>query len=100
MKHDDMIRDIRVRYRLSARSLNERERRRWAAMEVLKLGRGGITIVSQALRISPNTIKRGIQETAEGPAADSCSQASGRIRKPGGGRKPQKTSLDRSSRPK
>ncbi len=55
-------------------------------MEAMKLGRGGITIVSQALRISPNTIKRGIQEIATGQA-DLNANANARIRKPGGGRK-------------
>ena len=92
MDREDAIREIEERYRQSGRSLNEFQRRLWAATEALKLGWGGISIVSRALRISPNTIKRGIQEIATGQA-DSLLDANARIRKPGGGRK----SLNRSS---
>lgn len=86
MNRDDVIREIQERYRLAGLSLNERQRRRWAATEAIRLGRGGITAVSKALRISPNTIKRGIQEIAAGDA-DTVPQANTRIRRPGGGRK-------------
>lgn len=64
--------------------MNELERRIWAAKEALKLGRGGITVVSQALRMSRSTIRRGIEELAAVPA-DTCLKV--RVRKPGGGRK-------------
>jgi hypothetical protein len=86
MNHESVISEIHERFRLSGRSLNELERRLWAATEALKLGRGGITIVSRALRISRNTIRRGIQEIATGQAALSL-RADARIRKSGGGRK-------------
>src|SRR5579871_5557262 len=92
MNQEDAIREIHERYRQSGRSFNEFQRRHWAAAEAMKLGRGGITIVSKALRISPNTIKRGIQEIANGQA-DSYSNPSARIRKRGGGRKSKTTSL-------
>jgi len=92
MNQDDLIRDIQERYRLLDRSLNESQRRHWAAAEALKLGRGGITLVGKALRISRSTIRRGIQEIAAG-RADSNSQ----IRKPGGGRKSKRTALERWS---
>jgi hypothetical protein len=91
MNREDVIREIEERYRQSGRSLNEFQRRLWAATEAMKLGRGGISIVSKALRISPNTIKRGIQEITTGQV-DSLSNANARIRKPGGGRKPQNAS--------
>jgi hypothetical protein len=91
MDRQDAIREIEERYRQSGRSLNEFQRRLWAATEAMKLGWGGISIVSKALRISPNTIKRGIQEIATGQA-DSLLDANARIRKPGGGRKSQNTS--------
>lgn len=94
MNREVVIREIEERYRQLGRSLNEFERRHWAATEAMKLGRGGLTIVSKALRISPNTIKRGIQEIATGQA-DSTSHTNSRIRKPGGGRKSKKTPLDR-----
>lgn len=93
MNREDVIRDIRERDRQFGRVLNEFQRRQWAASEALKLGWGGIVIVSKALRISPNTIKRGIQEIAAGQA-DSSSHADSRIRKPGGGRKSKKAALD------
>ncbi len=86
MNRDDVIRDLQERHRQIGRTLNESERRHWAALEALKLGRGGITVVSKALRISPNTIKRGIQDLAAGQP-DSSAVANARIRKPGGGRK-------------
>lgn len=84
MNKDNAIREIHERFRQSSRSLNEFQRRLWAATEAMKLGRGGITLVSKALRMSRSTIRRGIQDIATGQT-DSHSDA--RIRKPGGGRK-------------
>lgn len=89
MNRDDVIVEIREKYRLAGRSFNEFERRHWAAIEATRLGWGGISLVSQALRISPNTIKKGIEEIATGQA-DSYSPSNGRIRKSGGGRKSKK----------
>ena len=86
MNQEDLIRDIQKRYRQPGRFLNEFQRRHWAAVEAMKLGRGGITIVSKALRISRNTIRRGIREIATGQA-DVYAPANAQIRKPGGGRK-------------
>lgn len=91
MNREDVIREIQERYRLSGRSLNEFERRLWAATEAMKIGWGGISLVSKALRISPNTIKRGIQDIVTGQV-DSYRQANARIRKSGGGRKAKSSS--------
>ena len=44
------------------RSLNERDRRRYAAVEAAKLGHRGIEYVSQLLGCDPKTIGRGIAE--------------------------------------
>ena len=44
------------------RSLNERDRRRYAAVEAAKLGHGGIEYVSRLLGCDPKTIGRGISE--------------------------------------
>lgn len=44
------------------RSLNERDRRRYAAVEAVKLGYGGIEYVSRLLGCDPKTIRRGIGE--------------------------------------
>ena len=81
-----MIREIRDRYQQIGHTLNERQRRLWAAREALTLGRGGIAIISKALPISPNTILKGMQEIATGQA-DSSLGGGTRIRKTGGGRK-------------
>ena len=44
------------------RSLKERDRRRYAAVEAVKLGHGGIEYVSRLLGCDPKTIGRGISE--------------------------------------
>lgn len=48
--------------RLFAGTLNERDLRRYAAVEALKLGHGGIDYISKLLDIDPKTISRGIKE--------------------------------------
>lgn len=84
MNHDDTIRELHERFRQAGRTMNELERRLWAAKEAMKLGRGGITIVSKALRMSRSTIRRGIDDLVTDHAAP---QADVRVRRPGGGRK-------------
>jgi hypothetical protein len=91
MNQEYVIREIQARYRQSGRAYSEVERRHWAAREALRLGRGGLTIVSKALSISPNTIKRGMQEIESGQA-DLLLRNNARIRRPGGGRKAKKSS--------
>lgn len=49
------------------RSLNERDRRRYAAIEATKLGQGGIAYVAGLLGCDSKTITKGIKELqAEG----------------------------------
>lgn len=86
MNQDDLIREIQDRYRQAGPALNERQRRQWAAAEASRLGWGGISLVSRALRMSPNTIKRGIREATTG-SSERLSEQATRIRKPGGGRR-------------
>ena len=93
MNREDVIRGLQERFRQAVPSLNERQRRHWAASEAITLGRGGITLVSQALRMSPNTIKRGIHELQTG-RAESVARSESRIRKAGGGRKPKSAPAD------
>lgn len=63
--------------------LNERSRRIWAATEARSYGRGGISVVHQATGLSRVTMRKGLRELeTDRPLS------SGRIRKPGGGRKP------------
>ena len=63
-------------------TLNECQRRQYAAIEAQSLGHGGLRAVSQAFAIHVNTIRRGMRELAanEHPPPR-------RIRKSGGGRK-------------
>ncbi len=44
------------------RSLNERDRRRYAAVETAKLGHGGMEYISRLLGCDPKTIRQGITE--------------------------------------
>jgi hypothetical protein len=73
---------LRAKYRALAPVLNERARRIWAATEARAAGRGGITLVSRATKISYSTIVRGLNELKSGEDAEF-----GRIRRRGAGRK-------------
>jgi len=64
--------------------LSEKDRRQYAALESLKLGRGGITYISKSLGVDRKTILQGRKELTvdlENPIPP------GRQRKAGGGRK-------------
>ncbi len=98
MSRNELIFEIQERFQQSGGLLNERQRRLWAAEEALKLGRGGIAIVSKALRISPNTIKKGMREISA-EQADGVSDAHIRMRKTGGGRKRRQESPDQPTDP-
>jgi hypothetical protein len=74
---------IGEKFRLLAGELNERQRRLWAASEARAAGRGGIAATSRATGMSVPTIRKGIGELATGERL-----APGRVRRPGGGRKP------------
>src|SRR5215471_6590513 len=63
--------------------LTERARRRWAAVEAVALGRGGISAVSAATGLAHSTIRRGIRELNSGAALPGS-----RERRQGAGRKP------------
>jgi hypothetical protein len=68
--------------------LDERTRRLWAAVEARSLGRGGIIRVAEATGLARATIRAGLKEL-DLPAPDAGSPLSnGRLRPPGGGRKP------------
>ncbi len=89
-----LIEWIRNKYKNLATELDERGRRRWAAVEAMSLGRGGIIAVANATGISDRTIRTGIQEL-NGPHP----LASDRQRRSGGGRKePRKNKLPLSFR--
>lgn len=65
--------------------LSEKDRRHYAALESLKLGRGGVTYISKVLGISRGTIIQGRKEFKENMEAFSL--LPGKQRRPGGGRK-------------
>jgi len=73
---------VASKYHGLAGELSERARRRWAAVEAVALGRGGVSVVSAATGLAHSTIRRGIREldTGDTPPA-------GRQRRPGAGRR-------------
>jgi transposase len=68
--------------------LDERARRLWAAVEARSIGRGGISRVSEATGLSRVTIRAGLKEIGHPHPAWAGEADAGRIRRPGGGRKP------------
>ena len=70
--------DLAQKMRQFADWLSEKDRRRYAAIEALKLGHGGIDYIARLLGCDPKTIRQGMQdlERPEDPAA-------GRVRKKG-----------------
>lgn len=70
-------------------SLNERQRRQFAALEANQLGHGGIKAVCSAFKIDPVTVRRGIIELSKAEVLPN-----NRIRKNGGGRKSKQSSLE------
>lgn len=65
-------------------SLSEKDRRRYAAIEAAKLGRGGLSYIARILQCDRHTIRQGLEELDDSEALDQS-----RIRRPGGGRKPR-----------
>ncbi len=66
-------------------TLSEKDKRRYAAIEALKLGHGGIIYIANVVGCDRDTISEGIKELKALPADSGYDK---RIRKPGGGRKP------------
>ncbi|MEH2077554.1 MULTISPECIES: hypothetical protein [unclassified Nostoc] len=63
-------------------SLSEKDRRRYAAIEALKLGWGGINYISQLFGCDDDTIRFGLKELEDETAMNMSE-----IRRSGGGRK-------------
>jgi hypothetical protein len=74
--------ELRWRFRTLAPALDERTRRLWAATEARGLGYGGVSVLARATGISRRAIAVGIVELK-----DRRTLSSGRIRRPGAGRK-------------
>jgi hypothetical protein len=72
----DVERAMRVYYE----SLREKDRRRYAAVEAIRLGHGGVEYVAGVLGCDPKTVRQGRVELAALPVAD---PAGDRVRKKG-----------------
>jgi len=77
-----IVNGIRQKYRDLVDDLDERARRRWAAIEAESIGYGGIAAVAEATGLSDRTVRNGIQEIREGRTVPVNRQ-----RRAGGGRK-------------
>ena len=86
MQDATIIEGIRVKYIELLDDLDERGRRRWAAVEARALGRGGITAVASATGLSDRTIRTGLAELDDPDALSGDRQ-----RRVGGGRKSSAT---------
>ena len=79
----DQLSEIKSRYNLIKPFFNEKARRLFLAAEAKVIGWGGIEKVSRDTGVSSDTISKGCKELEEKPEVIE----SGKIRKPGGGRK-------------
>lgn len=61
-------------------TLSEKDRRRYAGVEALKLGHGGARYIAELFGISRTTVRKGQKEISEMPAAEKTNK---RIRKKG-----------------
>src|SRR6185436_20281735 len=86
MQDATLINVIEGKYIELLDDLDERGRRRWAAVEARALGRGGIAAVARATGLSDRTIRTGLQELDDPEPLPGHRQ-----RRRGGGRKPHAT---------
>ena len=84
---NSMTHTIQAKFAALAPLLDERTRRRWAAVEARAIGRGGITQVAEATGLSQTTIRVGLQELDSLSTSAPPPAASERLRRPGGGRR-------------
>jgi transposase len=78
---------VEMKYENLSSMMDERLKRHWAACEALALGYGGVSEVARATGLSRVTIRKGIAEV-QGTMPDLAREIEGRIRRPGGGRRP------------
>ena len=65
-------------------TLSEKDKRRYAAIEALKLGHGGMVYIAHVVGCDRDTVSEGIRDLKTMPSDSSYDK---RIRRPGGGRK-------------
>ena len=83
MDDASILKAIEGKYSELLDDLDERGRRRWAAVEARALGRGGIAAVARATGLSDRTIRTGLKELDDPEPLPGHRQ-----RRAGGGRKP------------
>jgi hypothetical protein len=84
MANSSTVETIRTKFAALRPFLDERTRRVWAATEAVALGRGGVSAVAEATGLRRNTVRAGLRDLA----ASLPAPPPGRVRAPGGGRKP------------
>jgi hypothetical protein len=72
--------ELEVQMRRLFDSLNEKDRRRYAAVEAAKLGHGGVAYVARLFDCHPETIRQGSEDVQALPQ----DAAASRVRKKGG----------------
>jgi transposase len=80
----EVLRQVTTRFEVLGPHLNERQRRLALATEARLLGHGGVRAVARAVGVSETTVRAGVFELERGDDP----LPAGRIRRPGGGRKP------------
>jgi len=86
MGHQLSFEQIEAKYGSLFPLMDERMRRQWAAAEPRAFGWGGVQAISGALRLSPNTIRKGLAELIPRDSNPNA-EIDSRLRKKGGGRK-------------
>jgi hypothetical protein len=76
---DGYGKEVEVRMVNFYRSLSEKDRRRYAAVEAGKLGHGGVAYIARLFGCDPDTVRRGLADVEQLPE----DAAGGRVRKKG-----------------
>ncbi len=79
---EEAVRVLAVKFSEIFPHLDERQRRLLLGAEARGLGHGGIRLVARAAGVREATVSLGVDEL------DSGAEPLGRVRRPGGGRKP------------
>jgi hypothetical protein len=80
----EVLGQLATRFEVLLPHLNERQQRLALAVEARLLGRGGVRAVAQVAGVSETTVRKGVVELEAGEEPF----PPGRVRRPGGGRKP------------
>ncbi len=72
--------EVEAAMRRLFRSLSERERRHYAAVEAAKLGRGGVAYLAGVFNCDEKTIRRGRREMAQPRATDPLPAGRSRVK--------------------